>query len=418
MFKKLLQLKLKILAKIILAKYKPEVIGITGSLGKTSAKDTIAVVLSSKFNIGESIKNYNNEIGVPLTIIGSQFSGSLIFRWSKVFLKALKLILIRDKDYPKILIIEMGIDRIGDMDYLLSIVKPKIGVITNISESHLEFLKTIDNISKEKGKLVKDLSQGWAVLNCDDEIVLKMRKIVLCSDMGSKKNKIITYGVNTKANIRASNIELNYNKNGNLDGINFRLIYKGQAEKVKILGTVGYPVVQAALAGAAIGTIYGLNIKEISQALSDFKVTSPGRASLIHGIKNTLIIDDTYNSSPESSIAAINVLNNIKIKERSSIWAVLGDMLELGAYTEEGHRMVGEQVAKSKINKLIAVGERARDISRSAKAIMKEENIFHFASTERAGRFLQERIKPGDLILIKGSRGMKMEEIVEEIKNT
>ncbi len=404
-FKKLLQLKLKILAKIILAKYRPEIIGVTGSVGKTSARDAIAVVLDKKFKIRKSIKNYNNEIGVPLTIIGADISGQFIVAWSRVFFQALKLILFKDKNYPKILILEMGIDRIGDMDYLLSIAKPKIGVVTNISESHLEFLKTINNIKKEKSKLIKSLpSSSWAVLNYNDEKVLEMKET-------NKKVKILTYGFNSKADLRAGDINLNYNKKGILNGINFKLKYKEQKEQVIILGSVGYPIAQAALVGASLGIIYGLNIKEISKALQNFKVTS-GRANLVFGIKNTLIIDDTYNSSKESSIAAINILDNIKIKNQASKWAVLGDMLELGAYTKEGHAKVGERIAKSNIDKLIVIGERAREIARVFK---KDKNIFHFSSNERAGRFLQERIKQGDIILIKGSRGMKMEEIVEEI---
>ena len=460
-FMKLLQLKLKILAKIILAKYKPEIIGVTGSLGKTSARDAIASVLSSRFCIGKSIKNYNNEIGMPLTIIGVQFSGGFILGWSKVFLKALKLILIHDKSYPKILILEMGIDRIGDMDYLLSIAKPKIGVVTNISESHLEFLKTVENIAEEKGKLVQSLGElGWAVLNYNDKRVLEMKKL-------NKKVKVLTYGFNSKADIRASDVSLSYDKDGVLNGINFKIIHKDQKSRVSILGVVGYPMVQAALAGVAIGIIYGFNIKEIGQALCQFRVTSSGRANIIPGIKNTLIIDDTYNASPDSTSAAINILNNVKIKNQARRWAVLGDMLELGTYTKSGHEKVGKQIGESKIDKLIVVGERAREIAHASKALsqnnsytcitsschlylknpsmypdtfqnflkksdinlcancksyfvtepkMKDENIFHFSSNERAGRFLQERIKDSDIILIKGSRGMKMDEIVEEIK--
>ena len=411
-FKKLLQLKLKILSKIILAKYKPEIIGITGSLGKTSARDAIAAVLSSKFNIRSSIKNYNNEIGLPLTIIGTQIPKNFIFGWSKVIFKALKIILIRDKNYPKILVLEMGVDRIGDMDYLLNIVKPKIGVVTNISESHLEFFKNIKIIAKEKGKLVQALPQsGWAVFNQNEKEVLRMKQL-------NEKIKILTYGFSPKSKIRASNINLNYDEDGTLNGINFALTYNNQKYKSTIAGAVGDPIVQAALAGASLGIIYGLDIKEISQALHKFKVTKPGRATIVHGIKNTLIIDDAYNSSPKSCVEAINTLSSIKIKKEAMRWAVLGDMLELGAYTEEGHKKVGEQVAKLKINQLIVIGERARNIASAAKNVgMKEYNINHFSSNERAGRFLQERIKQGDIILVKGSRGMKMEEIVEEIRS-
>ncbi|MCG2690768.1 hypothetical protein L6249_01715, partial [Candidatus Parcubacteria bacterium] len=135
--KKIIQFKLKILAKMILAKYKPDVIGITGSVGKTSAKEAVYTALASKFNARRNIKNYNNEIGLPLTVIGVDSPGKSIFGWSAVFLKALKLILIKDVNYPRILILEMGVDRPGDMDYLNSIVKCKIGIVTLIGPVHL-----------------------------------------------------------------------------------------------------------------------------------------------------------------------------------------------------------------------------------------------------------------------------------------
>ena len=407
MFKKLLQLKLKILAKKILAKYKPEIVGITGSVGKTSARDSIAAVLKSEFNIRKGIKNYNNEIGVPLTIIGAEYSDISIVYWTRVFFKALKLILIHDKNYPKILILEMGIDRIGDMDYLLNIAKPKIGVVTNISESHLEFLKSLKNTAKEKGKLIQHLPRdGWAVLNYDDKEALAMKEL-------NKKVKVLTYGLNAKADIYASGIELNYDKNKILNGISFKLNYKKEQAKVVIIGSAGNPVVQSALAGASLGFVYGLNIKEVANALNKFKIANPGRVSIVRGIKNTLIIDDTYNASPESTIAAINTLAEVNV-QGARRWAVLGDMLELGAYTKEGHQKVGKQVIQSNINKLIVVGERAREIARVAKNL-KEENIFHFSSNERAGRFLQERMREGDAILVKGSQGMRMEKIVKEL---
>jgi UDP-N-acetylmuramoyl-tripeptide--D-alanyl-D-alanine ligase len=409
--KKLIQLKLKILSKIILAKYKPAVIGITGSVGKTSAKEAIYTVLSKKFNIRRNIKNYNNEIGVPLTVIGADSPGRSMFGWIGVFIKALKLILSKDENYPEILILEMGVDRPGDMKYLHNIVKCKIGVITLIGPVHLEFFGHIKNIQNEKSELIKNLpADGWAILNYDNE---KTRQIANVS-----RAKILTYGFDEGARVRAQEVIFSFTEKqgiNNLKGTSFKLSYNGSFVPVLLPKVIGYGVVYAALAGAAVGIAYGMNLVSISEALRAYD--SPrGRMNLIPGIKNTLIIDDSYNSSPQSAIAALNIVKMIPGAKNMRKFVVLGDMLELGSYSEEGHRLVGKQVVKAKINKLIVVGERARDIARGAEeAGMGSDYIFQFPDPETAGRFLQNRIKEGDLILIKGSQGVRMEKIVKEI---
>lgn len=424
--KKIIQFKLKIFAKIILAKYKPDVIGITGSVGKTSAKEAVYAALSSKFNARRNIKNYNNEIGLPLTVIGADSPGKSVFGWLAVFFKALKLVLIRDENYPGILILEMGVDRPGDMDYLNSIVKCKIGIVTLIGPVHLEFFGAIGNIQKEKGKLISSLPKsGRAVLNYDDEKVRQMSKLTEAA--------ALTYGFDENADVRAQEAVFSFSNiadksefgaleplaNGasaaKLAGISFKLSYGGSTAPVLLPNVIGYAAVYAALAGAAVGVVYGLNLVEISQALRKFN--SPrGRMNLINGIKNTLIIDDTYNSSPQSSIAALEITGKVPLAKGARRFAVLGDMLELGGYSEQGHKEVGRRAVKDKIDKLIVVGERARDIARGAeKAGMLADNIFHFARAEEAGKFIQERINEGDLVLVKGSQGMRMEKIVKEI---
>jgi UDP-N-acetylmuramoyl-tripeptide--D-alanyl-D-alanine ligase len=410
--KKLIELKLKILAKMILAKYKPEIIGITGSVGKTSAKEAIYAVLSSKFNAQRSVKNYNNEIGLPLAVIGAFSPGKNIFGWVGVFLKALKLILFKDKKYPKILILEMGADKPGDMEYLLNIVKPKVGVITGIGESHLEFFNSVEDIQKEKELLVKQLPEdGFAVLNYNDGRVKNI--------FGFKAKKI-TYGFDKASDARAEITPQPPLSGGQFQNfwvgeINFKLRYNNSSAAVNLPNTIGVPAVSAALAGAAVGIAYGLSLKEISAALKKFK-SPKGRMNLISGIKNTLIIDDTYNSSPQSCLAALDAVSEITLAAPARKFAVLGDMLELGSYTEEGHKLVGRKVYESGINKLIAVGEKSRDIARGAEeAGMKPDNIFHFPDSDAARLFVQERIEKDDLILVKGSQGMRMEKIVKEI---
>lgn len=406
MFKRLLQLKLKILAKIILAKYKPDVIGITGSVGKTSAKNAVYAVLSSKFNVRKNIKNYNNEIGLPLTIIGSKSGGRSMISWAMIFLKASKIIFFKDKNYPKILVLEMGIDRMGDMAYLLSIVKCRNGLVTAIGHSHLEFFGSIEKIQKEKGQLIGSLSKnGFAIFNYDDERAKKIGK--------QSKVRTLSYGFSEGADIRARELVSQTDKD--IPGISFKLSYKGSFVPVFLSGAISKASVYSALAGAALGVAYDMNLIDIANALKIMRQPK-GRMTLIPGIKDTLLIDDTYNSSPESSFLAIDTLSSIDVSDDRKKFAILGDMLELGSFSEEGHRSVGEHVAKMKIDKLISVGERSRDIGRGALAAgMKEDDIFHFADTESAGKFVQERMKKGDVLLIKGSQGVRMEKIVKEV---
>lgn len=408
--KKLIQLKLKILAKLIIKKYKPEIVGVTGSVGKTTTKEAIYTVLSSKFSVRRSIKNYNNEIGLPLTIIGADSPGRSIFGWGAVFLKATGLILFRDKNYPKILVLEMGVDRIGDMDYLNSIVKCKIGVVTMIGLTHLEHFGTIDKIQKEKGALIKKLGKsGWTVLNYDNE---KARQITDIS-----KSKVITYGFHERANIRAQEVVFSFEEKDKLElrGISFKLTYGGSFAPVLLPKVVGYNAVYSALAASAVAIAFDMNLLEVSESLRNF-ASPQGRMNIIEGIKNTLIIDDTYNSSPTSSLSALDVVKKIPLASNKRKFAVLGDMFELGRESVAGHKKVGKHLVECGIDKLIVVGERALDIANGAReAGMLDDDIFSFPNSDDAKIFVQNRIKEGDLILVKGSQGARMEKIVCEI---
>ncbi len=381
----------------------------TGSVGKTGAKEAIFTVLSSKFNVRQSLKNYNNEIGLPLTIIGAQSPGKFILGWCAVIVKAILMILIKEKEYPRILVAELAVDKPGDMGYLINIVKCKVGVVTAIGHSHLEFFGSIEKIKKEKELLIKRglTENGWAVLNYDDEKTRAMRE-----ETGAR---VLTFGFSEQAEVSARELKSISNIKNKDFGVNFKLIFKGSAVPVFLPKVISEITVQAALTAGAVAIIYGFNLIEIGSALKNFK-SPPGRLSLIDGIKGTLIMDDTYNSSPQSSIAALKTAENIFLERGARKIAVLGDMLELGSYTEEGHREIGRQVAMSGADVLMTVGERARDIGRGAReAGMNADNIFHFSDVGEAGLFLQDKMREGDLILIKGSQGMRMEKIVKEI---
>lgn len=411
MLKKILERQLKIMARLVLKKYQPVVVAVTGSVGKTSTCEAIACVLAARFTVRQNRKNYNNEIGLPLTVLNLPSPGKSLLGWFEVYARALRLMLWRDGNFPKFLVLEMGIDKPGDMEYLTSIVKPDVAVVTTIGVSHLENFETEDNLAREKGVLVKNLKpKGYAVLNSDDERVRKMEK--------NTKARILTYGFGEKADVKALELRLSYDAGGNskeLCGLGYKLKYQGSFVPVHLPNSLGQPAVYASLAAASVGLIYGLNMVEISQNLSGYEPPK-GRMRLLSGVNNTLIVDDTYNAAPQSTLSALETAAKIARPKNAKRWAVIGDMLELGGYTVAGHQEAGLAVAKNHFDRLIAVGERSLLVmSAAVDAGFARDHIFHFSSSIEAAGFIKEQISESDLVLIKGSQGMRMERIAKAL---
>ena len=396
-------------SKLVLLRCKPLVIGITGSIGKTSTKEALSLVLSQKFRVRATYKNYNNEIGVPLTILGVNSPGKNIFGWFFVFFKAFKLIIFGDKKYPEILILEMGIDRPGDLSYLCSLAKPKIGIVTSVSYSHIEFFGSLNEIKKEKEVLIKTLDpKGSAILNYDNKLSREMKL--------SSRAKVITYGTEEGADLKAQDVNYNFDKGDyELTGINFKFNFRGSIVPVFMKNAISPGAVYAALAAAACGLELGLNLVDIAYSLRDFSLPR-GRMNVLPGINSSFIIDDSYNSSPEACLSALDILGSIKIEKQAKKYAVLGDMLEIGSFSEEGHRLVGEKVAEIKADYLITIGNQALGISHSAHGNgLEDTKLFNFNDTKEATKFIVDRVSHGDIILVKGSQGMRLEKIVKEI---
>jgi UDP-N-acetylmuramoyl-tripeptide--D-alanyl-D-alanine ligase len=409
----LLEKILKYFATKALRKFKPRVVGVTGSVGKTSTKEAIFSVLSSKFRVRKNEKNYNNEIGLPLTILGIESGGGSLWKWIVVFLKAINIIFFSSrKNYPEILVLEMGADRPGDIKYLVDFLKPEVGVMTTVGISHLEFFTDMKSIAKEKSYLVRVLNkENVAVLNWDDDEVRAMAEKV--------KSKKISYGFSDGADIQASDIFFGYEKTkdilgediSKIKGISFKLSFEGTTLPVRLMRSVGRPQISAVLAATAVGIHFDMNLVEIAEALKDFQAPA-GRLNLIDGIKNTVIIEDSYNSAPQSAIAALEVLEKINARRRV---AALGDMLELGEAAEEGHREVGRYVAEV-ADILFAVGDKAKFIADEAeKEGLDKDKIFCYTDSLEARIPIQNELQEGDVILIKGSQGARMERISEEI---
>jgi UDP-N-acetylmuramoyl-tripeptide--D-alanyl-D-alanine ligase len=328
-------------------------------------------------------------------------AGKNIFGWLFILLTAAKLILFKGENYPKILILEMAVDKPGDMDYLTGFIRPKIGVLTRIGPVHLEKFGTQEKILQEKSKLIKSLPPtGAAILNYDCKDVLSLRD--------ETRAKCITYGFDDGADVRAKNILFSRGQSS------FTLEIGEKSVPVVLLHGIGKPQIYAILTGIAAGIYKGMEIEEIKEALKNY-YPPQGRGNLIRGIKNTFIIDDSYNASPQSVEAALENLKNLADRGRSI--AVLGDMLELGIISSDAHLEIGRKVAEGKINYLFTVGMRARGIAKGAQmAGMHKDRIYSFDDNLELGKFLKDKIEEGDTVLIKGSRGMKMEEVVEEIK--
>lgn len=415
--KSMLQKILATLACATIKKYQPKIIGITGSVGKTSAREAIVSVLKANYHVRASEKNYNNEIGVPLTILGIPHCGHNIFLWGGMLVRAWIDILRKNPSYPKILILEYGIDHPGDMDYLLTLAKPDIALVTAIGEVpvHVEFFRDAEEVAQEKGKIIAALPEGGcAILNHDDYAVYGMRE--------RTQAHVITFGQEEHAEFRMLNYEFRVAKDTVLgeipEGISFKIEHKGHMVPIRLKNVFGIPQAYAALAAAAVGSALGMNLVEISEALQQY--TPPkGRLCLLQGIKHSFILDDTYNASPEAMREAIETLQVLPGLRKI---AVLGDMLEIGRYTEQAHRALGDQLAQF-VDILFVVGPRAKFIADEAVTQGLEARarafdpaqVFRFDDAESAGRALDPMIREGDLILVKGSQAMRMERAVREI---
>jgi UDP-N-acetylmuramoyl-tripeptide--D-alanyl-D-alanine ligase len=346
-------------------------VGITGSVGKTSTKDMVASVLQRGFKVHKTQGNFNNEIGVPLTVFGLDPSHEAC-------------------------VVEMGMSGFGEISRLTSIVKPDIAIITNIGLSHIEKLGSKNNILKAKMEILEGLNErGLVILNGDDSLLFGLK--------GLLKHRTVFYGLEEGMDYQAYNV-VSLGEQGSTFDINI-----GNREYSVKIPVSGLHNIYNALAGIAAGIELGITLEEIIKGIEEF---TPGkmRINIINhnGLK---IINDVYNASPQSMEAAINVLKDISAGNRTV--AVLGDMLELGDISEKAHFDVGKYAVSNGIDYVAAVGEYRENTAGGAiNAGIKKDNVFVFKNNNEAAIFLKDFLKPGDVLLVKGSRGMKMEEIV------
>ena len=403
---KYLQSVLAFLARTTLERYAPKVVAVAGSVGKTSTTRAVTATLARSFSTRGSVKNHNNEIGVPLTILGEPKSGGRSpFAWAAILWRGARLAFGPKQAYPHVLVLEMATDHPGDLAYLASIAQPDVAVLTAIAEEHTEYLGDLDGVAKEEGSIVSALREnGTAVLNVDDVRVASVR---------SSAPSAIMFGFGEEAGVRAERIEPELALGTVFT--RFDLIVKGQRYPVNLPNALGDGNVYAALAAASVALAFHVDPSVIPYGLAEYQ-PPPGRLRVLPGIKETMLIDDTYNSSPRAAELALATFQRLPLRSGGRRIAVLGDMLELGTLTESAHERIGRLAAASGVEWLVGVGSASAMLCRAAREVgMAEERVFHFSNALEAGRFLQERVGQGDMLLIKGSQGVRLEKIVKEL---
>jgi UDP-N-acetylmuramoyl-tripeptide--D-alanyl-D-alanine ligase len=355
-------------------KHKVKVIGITGSVGKSTTKELVAEVESRRYRTLKSAGNLNNEIGLPLTLLN-----------------------ITPEHERAVL--EMGFYVPGEIKFLCDLALPEVGVVTNVGTVHAERAGSIEVIALGKSELIQSLPSapvGVAILNYDDPRVREMA--------GQTQAKVFFYGLDSHADLWADGVE-----GLGLDGIRFRMHYRSEILYMKV-PMIGRHSVHTALRAAAVGLVDGLTWQEIVDGLRSGQTQL--RLVVARSINGAVILDDTYNASPESTLAALNLLEDLEGRKI----AVLGDMLELGQYEWRGHEMVGVRAAEV-VDELVTVGERGRMIAAAAsRAGLSNQLISALDNNQQVIELLETRLQPNDVVLVKGSRGMQMEQIVTALE--
>lgn len=405
LFKKLVVTILTLEASMLLKKHKPTIIAITGSVGKTSTKDAIYAAIKNSTLARKSEKSFNSDIGVPLTVLGLPNGWNNPFIWTKNIIDGFLMVLFQ-KHYPTVLILETGIDRPGDMERLTKWLSPDIVVLTRLPSVpvHVEYFSSPEEVTAEKLKLVDALKPTGVLIFNNDDIIIQRH-------LGEVRNKMVGFSRYLVTDFTVTSDNIVYVDNHPV-AIEFIVNHKDSHYTVRIKDVVGAQQVYACSAAMAVASVLGLSLDAAVDGLLNFN-SPPGRMRLITGLKSSVLIDDTYNSSPTAAEAALETLKEIKFAKRKI--AVLGDMLELGKYSSNEHEQIGTQVASS-ADMLIAVGVRARKIAAGALAGgMPESNILQYDDAARAGKELQGILQSGDVVLVKASQGIRAEQIVEEV---
>lgn len=394
-------------AKLALSKHNPKVVAITGSVGKTSTKDAVAAALSESAHIRKSEKSFNSDIGISLAILGLKNPWNSPLGWLGALFKGFSSAL--DKNFPKILVLEIGADRPGDISSLASWLKTDVVVATQFAKIpvHIENFPSREAVLIEKLSLLKTLRTGGVlVLNSDDEEFTGR-----ATDL-NRSAQVYTYGLMPPSAVLGTNEKYIFDKYGRVKGFSFKIEYNGSVFPLEVERAIGSTHMYPSLAGFAVGVALGMNPINLLKGLLTTK-RQAGRMKLISGIKKTIIIDDSYNASPIATLRALETLEHIPSNGRKIV--MLGDMLELGTHTKKEHEKIGAKAAEF-ADLLITVGRYTLHTAEGAlRAGMEEKYILQFEGAQEAGKYIERLLKTGDTVLIKGSQGSRMERAVLEI---
>jgi len=397
--KYIVQYILKLLAGKLLKKHSPKIIGITGSVGKTTTKDLIFHVLDSEksLKVLRNVGNLNNEFGLPLTILEEKPVKGVLNWISLVFRSILKV--LKSKEYYDVLVLEMAADGPGDLAYLTMIARPDISVVTNVEKVHLLHFKSLDELAYEKSTLVRAVRKdGMVIVNYDNVFTRSMARI-------RSDASVFNFGIDKECDIQAKDV-VNTKK-----GLNFKVLYKGKEVDIKMPHVIGKHNIYTVLPVFPIAEYFGLELKDIEESISTFALP-PGRMNLKEGLNETFLIDSTYNAEPSSMRAAIYTLRDFPEGKRRI--AVIGDMLELGPLEEISHREIGKILKEARIDLIFFVGARmkwAKDEMEQGVSDFRRIS-FHFNDSFEASKEISQKVKKDDVILVKGSRAMMMERVV------
>jgi len=411
-FKQIVIKVLHLQSRLVLLRFKPKIIAVVGSVGKTSTKDAIYTALKDSLYIRKNQKSFGSEIGVPLTILGFNNAWNNYFMWAWYMISG--FFVVFSFSYPKWLVIEAGIDRPGDMDVLGKILKPDIVVLTRFPDvpAHVEFFSSPEDVNAEDKKILNYMKyNGSIIFNADDNFVTTAAK-----EKSLEVLKIVGYGSSSESIVNFSNEQILYveSEKGRFpSGMSFKVNYERNSIPLSIDGALGVQHIYPIVASIACGISIGLPILDMVNSLRKHKAPK-GRMNIIDGVNSSVIIDDTYNSSPESMNKAVQTLDSLVIKGKKI--AVVGDMLEIGKFTSREHKKIGESIAKSSIDYLFTVGARAADTAVGAEeAGMSPDNIFRFNKSTEPAEFIKEKMVEGSVVLAKGSQGARMEKVVKDL---
>lgn len=392
-------------AKLLLSRKRPKIIGVTGNVGKTSAKDAIYTVIRNKVRARKSEKSFNSDIGVTLTILGLPNAWSSPMGWLINIVEGLAIALFA-REYPEWLVLEMGVDRPGDMKRLATLVRPDIVVLTRFPDVpvHVEYFKTPEAVMDEKMELVHAMNEGGTVIFNNDDPHIRER-------IGRLNVHAIGFGKSTQSPFMTGEGTILYEGDAPV-GYSYTVEHAGSRETIRVQGSLGIHNAYTACAAFAVADVLGITLQEAAQAYGSH-MTPPGRMRLIPGKKGTTLIDDTYNAAPLAVMEGVETLAKVTLGKRRI--AVIGDMLELGRFSVKEHEKIGRMLI-TKVDALMAVGVRAKSIAEAARdGGMKDSRIIEVSDAEEAATALEGLIKAGDVIYVKGSQRMRMEKVVKAL---